>query len=135
MPRAWLSASYTVGSGNTAAVVDRSHPYLRSELARKLMNNVTTVSSVFTVTFTVVFHEVRTRGHDPLILVGPFVGDGPRPEHEPRGILVSVDHLPASKDLVADGLAWAGRVGEPILHGLVKSYIRAANIYFYVCNQ
>ena len=60
LPRAWLSATYAVGAGNTAAVVDRSHPYLRSEAARKLMNNVTTVSSVFTVTFTVVFHEVRT---------------------------------------------------------------------------
>jgi nucleotide-binding universal stress UspA family protein len=59
--------------------------------------------------------ETLARGHDPLILVGPFVGDGPRPEHEPRGVLVCVDQSPASKDLVADGVVWAGRVGEPLV--------------------
>jgi hypothetical protein len=76
-PLAWLSPSYTVGSGNMMAVVDRSHPYFRSEAARKLMNNVTTVSNTFTVTFTVVFHEVRTHGHDPLTEAGtgrPLLG-------------------------------------------------------------
>ena len=66
LPRLWLSSTYTAGSGNAMAVVDRSHPYFRSEAVRKVFNNVTTVSNVFTVTVTVVFHEVRTHGDDPL---------------------------------------------------------------------
>src|SRR5205814_1927868 len=34
-PLAWLSPAYTVNSGNAMAIVDRSHPYFRSEATRK----------------------------------------------------------------------------------------------------
>ncbi|HYH65501.1 MAG TPA: hypothetical protein VD866_12465 [Urbifossiella sp.] len=36
-----------------------THPYLEAELARKMFNNTTTVSNVFTVHLTIVYHEVR----------------------------------------------------------------------------
>ncbi len=36
-----------------------THPYLEAELARKVFNNTTTVSNVFTVHLTIVYHEVR----------------------------------------------------------------------------
>ena len=39
---------------------DRVHPYQYAEAVRKLMNNATTVSNVFAVHVTVVWHEVRT---------------------------------------------------------------------------
>lgn len=38
----------------------QGHPYLQAEMARKMMNNVTTVSNVFAVYMTVVYYEVRT---------------------------------------------------------------------------
>src|SRR5205814_7498664 len=65
LPRLWLdrySTNPTLAPPPPPASppLDRFHPYFRSEAARKLSNNVTTVSNVFTVTFTVVFHEVRT---------------------------------------------------------------------------
>jgi hypothetical protein len=37
----------------------QTHPYLEAELPRKLLNNTTTVSNVFCVRLTVVYHEVR----------------------------------------------------------------------------
>lgn len=40
----------------------QAHPYLRAEMARKLLNNATAVSNVFAVHVTVVWHEVRQEG-------------------------------------------------------------------------
>jgi hypothetical protein len=37
----------------------QTHPYLEAELPRKLLNNTTTTSNVFTVQLTIVYHEVR----------------------------------------------------------------------------
>jgi nucleotide-binding universal stress UspA family protein len=59
--------------------------------------------------------ETLARGHDPLILIGPFVGDGPRPESEPRGVMVCVDQSPFSELLVADAFAWAAELDEPLV--------------------
>ena len=38
----------------------QNHPYLRDEMARKLLNNTTTVSNVFAVHLRIVYHEVRS---------------------------------------------------------------------------
>jgi hypothetical protein len=52
-PAAWVSLTDPSGQ------IDRNHSYFRAEAARKMLNNVTTVSDTFTVTFTVAFFEVR----------------------------------------------------------------------------
>ena len=59
--------------------------------------------------------ETLARGHDALVLVGPFVGDGPKPEHEPRGLMVCVDSSPWSSCLVGISVAYAQRLGEALL--------------------
>ena len=76
VPRLWLDPrhpSYLDMMGNP--LIDRTPVFFRSDAARKLMNNVTTVSNTFTVTITVVFHEVRM---DPVktweILSDPVTG-------------------------------------------------------------
>lgn len=54
--------------------------------------------------------EVMARGHDPLILVGPLVGDAPLG----ADVVTCVDETPASAILVTIGLAWARRLREPL---------------------
>lgn len=54
VPVLWLDQT------TAPANLDRSHPYFRAEAARKLVNNVTTVSNTFAVWLTVGFFEVRT---------------------------------------------------------------------------
>jgi len=59
--------------------------------------------------------ETLARAHDALVLVGPFVGDGPKPGHEPRGLMVCVDSSPWSSCLVGISVAYAQRLGEPLV--------------------
>ena len=54
--------------------------------------------------------EVVARGHDPLILVGPLVGDAPLG----ADVVACVDETPASAALVPIGLAWARRLRQPL---------------------
>lgn len=54
--------------------------------------------------------EVVARGHDPLILVGPLVGDGPLG----ADVVTCVDETPASAALVPIGLGWARRLREAL---------------------
>jgi hypothetical protein len=67
VPSFWLPTPVPAGSPNPnpngAAV---QHPYLRAEAARKLLNNVTTVSGTFEVHATIGFFEVRMNGNTPL---------------------------------------------------------------------
>jgi hypothetical protein len=49
-----------------SANANATHPYLQAEMARKMFNNVTTVSNAFAVSITVVFHEVRQDPAGPL---------------------------------------------------------------------
>jgi nucleotide-binding universal stress UspA family protein len=48
--------------------------------------------------------EVVARGHDPLILCGPLIGDQPHG----TGVVVCVDETPESGELIGIGLYWAG---------------------------
>jgi hypothetical protein len=57
-----------------------------------------------------VANEVVARGHDPLILAGPLVGDRPLG----ADVVTCVDETPASAALVPIGLAWARRLREPL---------------------
>jgi nucleotide-binding universal stress UspA family protein len=52
--------------------------------------------------------EVVARGHDPLVLVSPYM-DQPR---RAAGVVACVDDSPASSSLAAMALAWAAMLGE-----------------------
>ena len=54
--------------------------------------------------------EVVARGHDPLFLVGPLVGDRPLG----ADVVTCVDETPASAALVPVGMAWARHLCEPL---------------------
>ena len=54
--------------------------------------------------------DVVARGHDPLIVVGPFVSEEPRG----TGVLVCVDETPESAALVPIALRWARLFGEAL---------------------
>lgn len=55
VPTASLPFPYNTPAGNT----NPRHPYLDTEMLRKLANNTSTVSNAFAVHLTVVWHEVR----------------------------------------------------------------------------
>jgi nucleotide-binding universal stress UspA family protein len=58
--------------------------------------------------------DVLARGHDPVVLVGPFVGSDPRhAESDYRGVMCCVDETPASAALLPLGLGWADLLDEP----------------------
>jgi hypothetical protein len=86
-PQLWLQANGVINnpatglqSSNTAVAV----PYLRSEAARKLLNNVTTVSGTFEVHITVAFFEVRMNGTTPLTRTEGVVVIPPPPGSPPN---------------------------------------------------
>ena len=54
--------------------------------------------------------DVVARGHDPLVLVGPFPDD----RHRGHGVLVAVDDTPASAALLPVGLDWSRLLREPL---------------------
>jgi nucleotide-binding universal stress UspA family protein len=55
--------------------------------------------------------EVVARGHDPLVLVGPLVGDRRGPA---VGVVTCVDDTPASAALIPLALGWARRLVQPL---------------------
>lgn len=55
--------------------------------------------------------EVVARGHDPLVLVGPLVGDRRGPA---AGVVTCVDDTPASAALIPLALGWARRLVQPL---------------------
>jgi nucleotide-binding universal stress UspA family protein len=57
--------------------------------------------------------EVVARGHDPLVLVGPLVGD--RVRGEGVGVVTCLDGTPASTGIATLGLGWARLVVEPLV--------------------
>jgi nucleotide-binding universal stress UspA family protein len=59
--------------------------------------------------------ETLARGRDPMVLVGPFVGDGPRPESEASGVLACVDDTPAAALVAAEAFSWAALLGEQLV--------------------
>jgi nucleotide-binding universal stress UspA family protein len=54
--------------------------------------------------------EVVARGHDPLVVVGPFISD----ELKGSGVLACVDETAASAALIPIGLRWSNLLGEPL---------------------
>jgi hypothetical protein len=60
-PLAWVS-------NPTVSGVSLPHPYMYSEMVRKLYNNATTTSNAFAVSMTVVFYEVRTINGSPVTI-------------------------------------------------------------------
>jgi nucleotide-binding universal stress UspA family protein len=58
--------------------------------------------------------DVIARGHDPVVLVGPFVGDDPRhDERAYRGVMACVDETPPSAAIVPIAQRWADLLDEP----------------------
>ncbi len=55
--------------------------------------------------------DVLTRGHDPLVLVCPYIDQAPRT----ADVVVCVDGSPDSADLVTVGIEWADRLGERLV--------------------
>lgn len=55
--------------------------------------------------------EVIARGQDPVILVGPLVGDRPGPA---AGVVTCVDDTPVSAALIPLALGWARRLVQPL---------------------
>jgi nucleotide-binding universal stress UspA family protein len=54
--------------------------------------------------------EVVARGHDPVVVVGPLVGE----RRMGAGVLACVDDSPASHALLPVGIRWARLLGEPL---------------------
>jgi hypothetical protein len=50
------------------SVTSQAHPYLQAEMVRKIHNNTTTTSHAFALTVTIVFHEVRMSGANPMAM-------------------------------------------------------------------
>jgi nucleotide-binding universal stress UspA family protein len=57
--------------------------------------------------------EVIARGHDPLVLVGPAVGDDGR-HYVGQGVVACVDESPSSFNVAEVGLQWAELLLEPL---------------------
>jgi nucleotide-binding universal stress UspA family protein len=55
--------------------------------------------------------DVVARGHDPLVVVGPFVEAAPRG----KGLVASVDDTPAAGSLVQVASGWARLLGQPLV--------------------
>lgn len=55
--------------------------------------------------------EVVARGHEPIVLVGPLVGDRRGPA---TGVVTCVDDTPASAAVVPLALGWARRLVQPL---------------------
>jgi nucleotide-binding universal stress UspA family protein len=59
--------------------------------------------------------DVIARGHDPVVLVGPFVGDDPRHQaSDYRGMLACVDETPASAAILPIAARWSHLLDEPL---------------------
>jgi nucleotide-binding universal stress UspA family protein len=90
------------------------------EMLRRLPGSVACMASRARVRVAAVTRSVLTellvRAHDPVIAVGPLIGDvAPWLEHEPaRGVVVGIDDNSEAQHLVEEGADWSVQLHEPL---------------------
>jgi nucleotide-binding universal stress UspA family protein len=101
-------------------VVDRDPAGAIHEMLRRLPASVACMATHARVRSAAVARSVLTellvRAHDPVIAVGPLIGDvAPWLEHEPaRGVVVGVDDNGEAQHLLEEAADWSVQLHEPL---------------------